>query len=30
MLPDHYREMPVEDVQARLDELRAKLGRRAM
>ena len=30
MLPDHYREMPVEEVQTRLDELRGLLGRRAI
>ena len=30
MLPDHYREMPVEEVQQRLDELRGQLGRRVL
>jgi len=30
MLPDQYREMPVEEVQTRLDELRGLLGRRAI
>ena len=30
MLPGHYRDMPVEEVQERLDALRLQLGRRAM
>ena len=30
MLPDRYRDMPTEQVQQELDELRVLLGRRAL